>query len=72
MPSNTSHIQKRAQLQQHDDLVVNPSEHNEWQDAQMDLGLSPNIRTRAPPVRECAVSHPIAQSRLVSAVVVIM
>lgn len=56
MPSNTSHIQQRAQLQQHDDLVVPTTERPEWQDAQNDLGLGPDFQSIGAPVRSCAVS----------------
>ncbi|KAG9963259.1 hypothetical protein KCU61_g3920, partial [Aureobasidium melanogenum] len=58
MPSNTAHIQQRAQLKQHDDLVIAADEQNEWQDGQNELGLpsTPGVRSRPAPVRECAVS----------------
>ncbi|KAG9812866.1 hypothetical protein KCU98_g9866, partial [Aureobasidium melanogenum] len=58
MPSNTAHIQQRAQLKQHDDLVIAADEQNEWQDGQSELGLpsTPGVRSRPAPVRECAVS----------------
>jgi hypothetical protein len=61
MPSNTSHIQQRAQLKQHDDLVVPTDEHVEWQ-AQNELGSTPDFQSIAPPVRTCAVSSPKSTS----------
>jgi hypothetical protein len=56
MPSNTSHIQQRAQLVKHDDLVVPTNEHTEWQDVQNELGLAPDFQSIGAPVRACAVS----------------
>ena len=58
MPSNTVHIQQRAQLKQHDDLVIATDERNEWQDGQNEIGLpsTPGVHSRPAPVRECAVS----------------
>jgi hypothetical protein len=56
MPSNTSHIQQRAQLKQHDDLVVPTNEHTQWQDAQNELGLTPDFQSIGAPVRACSVS----------------
>jgi hypothetical protein len=58
MPSNTSHIQQRAQLQQFDDLVVPSTERPEWQDAQNELGLGPDFQSIGAPVRDHAVSSP--------------
>ncbi|KAG9521250.1 hypothetical protein KCU93_g7458, partial [Aureobasidium melanogenum] len=56
MPSNTAHIQQRAQLKQHDDLVIAADEQNEWQDGQNELGLpsTPGVRSRPAPTRQCA------------------
>ncbi|KAH0348279.1 hypothetical protein KCU81_g3192, partial [Aureobasidium melanogenum] len=58
MPSNTAHIQQRAQLKQHDDLVIAVDEQTEWHEGQNELGLpsTPGVRSRPAPVRECAVS----------------
>ncbi|KAG9556942.1 hypothetical protein KCU71_g10010, partial [Aureobasidium melanogenum] len=51
MPSNTAHIQQRAQLKQHDDLVIAADEQNEWQDGQNEFGLpsTPGVRSRPAP-----------------------
>lgn len=58
MPSNTAHIQQRAQLKQHDDLVIAADERNEWHDGQNEVGLpsTPGVHSRPAPVREYGVS----------------
>jgi hypothetical protein len=61
MPSNTSHIQQRSQLKQHDDVVVPTDEHVEWQ-AQNELGSIPDFQSIGVPVRTCAVSTPNSTS----------
>jgi hypothetical protein len=61
MPSNTSHIQQRDQLKQHDDLVVPTDEHVEWQ-AQNELGSTPDFQSIGVPVRTCAVGTPNSTS----------
>jgi hypothetical protein len=61
MPSNTSHIQQRAQLKQHDDLVVPTDEHVEWQ-AQNEFGSTLDFQSIGAPVRTCAVGSPNSTS----------
>ncbi|KAL2030424.1 hypothetical protein VTO58DRAFT_107778 [Aureobasidium pullulans] len=52
MPSNTSHIQKRDQLNQHPDLVLGT---NDWQEPDQHLGFPTDFETRPAPVqsRQC-------------------
>ncbi|KAK6000083.1 hypothetical protein QM012_004071 [Aureobasidium pullulans] len=54
MPSNTAHIQQRAQLKQHDDLTIAAVERNEWQDGQNELGLPsiPGVHSRPAPTKQ--------------------
>ena len=58
MPSNTSHIQQRAELKQHDDLVVPNPERTQWRDTQNEFGLGPDFQSMPAPVKTCAVSNP--------------
>lgn len=58
MPSNTSHIQQRAQLKQHDDIVVPPTEQAEWEDVQSERVSIPDIHSMPAPVSTLAVSMP--------------
>ncbi|KAG2169520.1 hypothetical protein JADG_009259 [Aureobasidium aubasidani] len=46
MPSNTSHIQKRDQLNQHPDLVLGT---NDWQEPDQHLGFPTDFETRPAP-----------------------
>ena len=57
MPSNTSHIQQRAQLRQLGDVVVPPQ--NEWEDVQNEHDLDPDFKRMPAPVRDLAVSMPL-------------
>lgn len=63
MPSNTAHIQQRAQLKQHDDLIIATDERNEWHDGQNEIGLpsTPGVHSRPAPVSDSAVRIPYPQ-----------
>lgn len=58
MPSNTSHIQQRAQLKQLGDVVIPPSEQIEWEVVQSERVLGPGNQDMPAPVRTHTVSMP--------------
>lgn len=63
MPSNTSHIQKRDELNSHPDLVLFPTE---WQE-EGSHGFHPDFDMRPAPVSERSVSIPLCPPKHLTA-----